>query len=112
LRKLYPHNDIIDEEEEDWVEHLNVARSRGKSTPKKKRTAAGRSRPITFDGLLVLTIDRIEEVQQAKVSGSIAATRSIERGVNKQLARWCISIVNEALDGVTLGLAQICTCVK
>ncbi|KAJ4363338.1 hypothetical protein N0V95_001111 [Ascochyta clinopodiicola] len=40
LRSLYPENEILDDEEEDWLEHLNVARSRGKSTPKKKRTAA------------------------------------------------------------------------
>lgn len=31
----------MDEKEEDWLEHLNVARSRGKAPPKKKRTAAG-----------------------------------------------------------------------
>ncbi|KAF1948702.1 hypothetical protein CC80DRAFT_458727 [Byssothecium circinans] len=40
LRKLYPEYEIIDEKEEDWVEHLNVARSRGKENPKKKKTAA------------------------------------------------------------------------
>ncbi|KAA8625848.1 mitochondrial 37S ribosomal protein RSM27 [Pyrenophora tritici-repentis] len=40
LRKLYPEHQILDEEEEDWLEHLNVAKSRGKSPPKKKRTAA------------------------------------------------------------------------
>lgn len=42
LRSLYPENEILDDKEEDWLEHLNVARSRGKATPKKKRTAAGR----------------------------------------------------------------------
>jgi small subunit ribosomal protein S33 len=41
LRKLYPEFEVIDEEEEDWLEHLNVAKSRGKGAPKKKRTAAG-----------------------------------------------------------------------
>ncbi|KAL5119033.1 hypothetical protein ACEQ8H_002957 [Pleosporales sp. CAS-2024a] len=40
LRSLYPDNDIMDEKEEDWLESLGVARSRGKGTPKKKRTAA------------------------------------------------------------------------
>ncbi|KAJ4353931.1 uncharacterized protein N0V89_005662 [Didymosphaeria variabile] len=40
LRKLYPNFNILDEQEEDWLEHLNVARSRGKAPPKKKRTAA------------------------------------------------------------------------
>ncbi|KAG9196125.1 hypothetical protein G6011_01246 [Alternaria panax] len=40
LRSLYPEHQLIDEEEEDWLEHLNVAKSRGKSAPKKKRTAA------------------------------------------------------------------------
>lgn len=42
LRSLYPEHQIIDEAEEDWLEHLNVAKSRGKGAPKKKRTAAGR----------------------------------------------------------------------
>ncbi|KAL6704595.1 hypothetical protein ACN47E_008105 [Coniothyrium glycines] len=40
LRSLYPENELIDEDEEDWIEHLNVAKSRGKGPPKKKRTAA------------------------------------------------------------------------
>ncbi|EUC33526.1 hypothetical protein COCVIDRAFT_34903 [Bipolaris victoriae FI3] len=40
LRSLYPEHQIIDEAEEDWLEHLNVAKSRGKGAPKKKRTAA------------------------------------------------------------------------
>lgn len=31
----------MDEDEEDWIEALNVARSRGKQPPKKKKTAAG-----------------------------------------------------------------------
>jgi small subunit ribosomal protein S33 len=43
LRSLYPEHQIIDEEEEDWLEHLNVAKSRGKGAPKKKRTAAGKT---------------------------------------------------------------------
>lgn len=41
LRSLYPEHELLDEDEEDWLEHLNVARSRGKAVPKKKRTAAG-----------------------------------------------------------------------
>lgn len=41
LRSLYPENELLDDAEEDWLEHLNVARSRGKAVPKKKRTAAG-----------------------------------------------------------------------
>ena len=40
LRKLYPKFEIIDEDEEDWLEHSNLLRSRGKAPPKKKRTAA------------------------------------------------------------------------
>jgi hypothetical protein len=43
LRSLYPEHQIIDEDEEDWLEHLNVAKSRGKGAPKKKRTAAGKN---------------------------------------------------------------------
>jgi small subunit ribosomal protein S33 len=41
LRALYPQNEILDDKEEDWLEHLGVAKSRGKSPPKKKRTAEG-----------------------------------------------------------------------
>jgi small subunit ribosomal protein S33 len=41
LRSLYPQHELTDDAEEDWLEHLNVARSRGKAVPKKKRTAAG-----------------------------------------------------------------------
>ncbi|KAF2680252.1 mitochondrial ribosomal protein-like protein of the small subunit [Lentithecium fluviatile CBS 122367] len=40
LRKLYPEFEVMDDAEEDWLEHLNVAKSRGKGAPKKKRTAA------------------------------------------------------------------------
>ncbi|CBY00929.1 hypothetical protein IAQ61_011833 [Plenodomus lingam] len=40
LRSLYGEHQLIDEDEEDWLEHLNVAKSRGKGAPKKKRTAA------------------------------------------------------------------------
>jgi small subunit ribosomal protein S33 len=41
LRSLYPEHEILDDKEEDWLEHLGVAKSRGKSPPKKKRTAEG-----------------------------------------------------------------------
>ncbi|KAF2730331.1 hypothetical protein EJ04DRAFT_473947 [Polyplosphaeria fusca] len=40
LRALYPDYEIDDEQEEDWLEHLQIARSRGKAAPKKKKTAA------------------------------------------------------------------------
>ncbi|KAH7122770.1 mitochondrial ribosomal protein-like protein of the small subunit [Dendryphion nanum] len=40
LRALYPYNEIWDEKEEDWIEKQIIARSRGKTPPKKKRTAA------------------------------------------------------------------------
>ena len=66
LRSLYPEHQIIDEEEEDWVEHLNVATSRGKGTPKKKRTAAGRKireRHV----VKTLILGRIEEIQQEEI---------------------------------------------
>ena len=32
---------MYDEKEEDRLEHIQIAKSRGKGTPKKKRTAAG-----------------------------------------------------------------------
>ncbi|KAF2750405.1 hypothetical protein M011DRAFT_465163 [Sporormia fimetaria CBS 119925] len=40
LQALYPEYQILDEKEEDRLEHLTIARSRGKENPKKKRTAA------------------------------------------------------------------------
>ncbi|KAF2008767.1 hypothetical protein BU24DRAFT_429073 [Aaosphaeria arxii CBS 175.79] len=40
LRALYPQYEVMDDKEEDWAEHHTIARSRGKATPKKKRTAA------------------------------------------------------------------------
>jgi hypothetical protein len=42
LRALYPEFELMDEKEEDWLEHLTIARSRGKENPKKKKTAAGK----------------------------------------------------------------------
>ncbi|OCL04691.1 hypothetical protein AOQ84DRAFT_399958 [Glonium stellatum] len=47
LRKLYPEWDVPDDAEDDWLEHLQIAKTRGKGPPKKKRTAAGESRSNT-----------------------------------------------------------------
>lgn len=69
LRSLYPENELQDGAEEDWLEHLNVARSRGKAVPKKKRTAAGAFVGIGENQGHLLTLCRIEEVQQEEVSG-------------------------------------------
>lgn len=66
LRALYPHNEIIDDDEEDWLEHLQVGRSRGKGAPKKKRTAAGTLTCIR-GRVIMLIKNRVKEVQQAKV---------------------------------------------
>jgi hypothetical protein len=83
LRSLYPQHEIMDEDEEDWLEHHQLARARGKGTPKKKRTAAGTSTCTNMRELHVLTISRIEEIQQAQVSARGATTQS---GIN-QLGR-------------------------
>jgi len=40
LRRLYPEYEVMDEKEEDWLEHLQIQTSRGKAPPKKKKTAA------------------------------------------------------------------------
>jgi small subunit ribosomal protein S33 len=42
LQKLYPGFETYNEFEEDRLEHLQIAKSRGKGAPKKKRTAAGK----------------------------------------------------------------------
>lgn len=72
LRSLYPEHEVMDEEEEDWVEHLNVATSRGKGAPKKKRTAAGEY-PACDQAAkrflaTCLIVRRIQEIQQAEVA--------------------------------------------
>lgn len=41
LRQLYPGVEIYDNFEEDRLEHIQIAKSRGKGAPKKKKTAAG-----------------------------------------------------------------------
>jgi small subunit ribosomal protein S33 len=41
LQRLYPGFETYNEHEEDRLEHLQIAKSRGKGAPKKKRTAAG-----------------------------------------------------------------------
>jgi len=43
LQKLYPGFETYNQFEEDRLEHLQIAKSRGKGAPKKKRTAAGKS---------------------------------------------------------------------
>ncbi|KAM0705134.1 hypothetical protein Q7P35_007921 [Cladosporium inversicolor] len=40
LQKLYPGFETYNDFEEDRLEHLQIAKSRGKGAPKKKRTAA------------------------------------------------------------------------
>jgi len=40
LQKLYPGGDMYDETEEDRLEHIQIAKSRGKGAPKKKKSAA------------------------------------------------------------------------
>lgn len=42
LRQLYPGVEIYDNFEEDRLEHIQIAKSRGKGAPKKKKTAAGK----------------------------------------------------------------------
>jgi hypothetical protein len=60
----------------------------------------------------MLTIDRIEEVQQAQVSETVVlarATAGRRTRYRQYYARSCICTVNEALDGVTIGLARVVT---
>jgi len=41
LKQLYPGYEMYHEEEEDRLEHIQIAKSRGKGAPKKKKSAAG-----------------------------------------------------------------------
>ncbi|GAB7362180.1 hypothetical protein MBLNU230_g2206t1 [Neophaeotheca triangularis] len=40
LKRLYPGYETYDDDEEDRLEGIQIAKSRGKGAPKKKRTAA------------------------------------------------------------------------
>lgn len=44
LRKAYPELETWNEKEEDRLESVAITKARGKGPPKKKRTAAGKSR--------------------------------------------------------------------
>lgn len=44
LRKAYPELVTWNEKEEDRLESVAITKARGKGAPKKKRTAAGKSR--------------------------------------------------------------------
>jgi hypothetical protein len=44
LQKAYPGFETYDDFEEDRIESVAITKSRGKGAPKKKRTAAGKSR--------------------------------------------------------------------
>merc|ERR1711939_870572 len=52
LRALYPNHELYDEDEEDRLEHIQIAKSRGKGAPKKKKTAAGEYRMVMSRGML------------------------------------------------------------
>jgi hypothetical protein len=69
LRSLYPDYEIIDEEEDDWIEHMNIARSRGKVVPKKKRTAAGELSSGNWGTETRLMLDRVQEIHQEEIEG-------------------------------------------
>jgi small subunit ribosomal protein S33 len=60
LQKLYPGFETYNEFEEDRLEHLQIAKSRGKGAPKKKRTAAGeimrRNQTVSEPRYSVLTV--------------------------------------------------------
>merc|ERR1711881_511764 len=45
LRALYPNHELYDEDEEDRLEHIQIAKSRGKGAPKKKTAAESRKKP-------------------------------------------------------------------
>lgn len=69
LQRLYPGYEMYNELEEDRLEHLQIAKSRGKGAPKKKRTAAGMDmremQAIAWRRSQLLTaVHREQEVQQ------------------------------------------------
>lgn len=68
LQRLYPGFETYNEFEEDRLEHLQIAKSRGKGAPKKKRTAAGESMEI-LQGVATAWIAMLTDlVQRARSS--------------------------------------------
>jgi small subunit ribosomal protein S33 len=86
LQRLYPGFETYNEHEEDRLEHLQIAKSRGKGAPKKKRTAAGeignvaQLAKVVAEGTVILT----DLTQRARSStarrGNSGFTRWIEIG--------------------------------
>lgn len=68
LQRLYPGFETYNEFEEDRLEHLQIAKSRGKGAPKKKRTAAGESVEILQSVSAVLNTMLTDSLQRARSS--------------------------------------------
>lgn len=94
LQKLYPGFETYNEFEEDRLEHLQIAKSRGKGAPKKKRTAAGKiERKVRgaqeIRHAVLTTHHREQEVQQQEEE-MIAHWDSEQAFIARSFGNWCI----------------------
>ena len=89
LQRLYPGFETYNEHEEDRLEHLQIAKSRGKGAPKKKRTAAGEigtfaqlaMAAVAVVGRLVILTDLTQRARSSTARrGNSGFTRWIEIG--------------------------------
>lgn len=117
FKSLYPGFETFDDFEEDRLEHLQIAKSRGKGAPKKKKSAAGEFRGdkghryISEDGLTSWRREQ-EERQEAEV----VAMRSHQHEWSFGYAGRVIMDVQYVFGGVipwlsvwTPALTQFCT---
>jgi hypothetical protein len=88
LRKLYPEFELYDNFEEDRLEHIQIAKSRGKGAPKKKRTAAGKLHfSRGFAGrcwsrlLTVMFLQRVGRIRRVR-RGSLDEEEEVENFVD------------------------------
>jgi small subunit ribosomal protein S33 len=106
FKNLYPGHETYDEFEEDRLEHLQIAKSRGKGAPKKKRTAAGEytrpdGRVVGFGRRKMLTSVRREqevhwqeeEVGMCRLTCIKAARRSGTCTVMGMILHGCIEMI-------------------
>merc|ERR1712070_687210 len=105
LKALYPNHELYDEDEEDRLEHIQIAKSRGKGAPKKKKTAAGEYRIITSTDM-VGDVRRGFREDNADLSLVQKAGRSLVRRNRLAEALW---MVERCMIIACWRLACLCT---
>jgi hypothetical protein len=69
LKKVYSGLELYDDYEEDRLEHLQIAKSRGKGAPKKKKSAAGEYSRVTGQECGLTLVQKAEKHRRRSGSG-------------------------------------------